>query len=764
MNTLDTLFSWFTETTVRGSLLALAVLCIQAALHGRMPARWRYALWLPVIFVLVAPILPQSRWSIENRINPRTSRTQLPVPDTMTESIPDWDDTPAKQSAPLPSSRFDWRRAAQVTWLTGACGLLGFALAAYARTMRRIRRGMVAPDDSLKALVLETTLAVGLRRTPQLLVSTGVRSPAVTGLLRPMLLLPAEFPGVFTRDEARLVLLHELTHLKRQDLPLNWLLCFIQAIHWCNPLLWFVFARIRADREAACDAQVLATSENDCRADYGHALLKLEDGPMQSGLSLGFLGIFEHAAGLRSRIRGVAAYRQAHPVWSGIGIVIIAALLMVGGTRAQDPVAADDARKPLGADQNLERQRAAKLRIQAKLQRVVPQLEFRETSVREALDFLRVKSVELDVDEPDPAQRGVNFVVNLGQADGRVPDAPKAGFDIKPADARITISLRNIPLLEALKYVTNLAGLKFAIEEHGVRIVPINAPFGPLAARTFNLSKDNVADLRLEAGKDATEILALLGVEFPAGTSATVSANGRQLIVRNSAEQLNLIDALLTPKITADASAPPSGRDLVRRKLNSLIVPRIEFKDATLREILDVLRRKSVELDTTENDPAKKGVAYVLKLEGPGAGAAPPQAIPGLEAIPGAGAAPAAATISNQRMSISLQNVSLMEVIRQVAASAKLRFRIENHAVAVMPMALDGALQTKEWKVKPDTLAAAQKNGETLIEFLKGKGITFPEGAQAVFIPAASRLVMRNTEENLDRLDDILAASLSDSK
>jgi beta-lactamase regulating signal transducer with metallopeptidase domain len=52
MNTLDVLFSWFTVATVRGTLLALGVLALQAVLRGRMPARWRYALWLPVVFVL----------------------------------------------------------------------------------------------------------------------------------------------------------------------------------------------------------------------------------------------------------------------------------------------------------------------------------------------------------------------------------------------------------------------------------------------------------------------------------------------------------------------------------------------------------------------------------------------------------------------------------------------------------------------------------------------------------------------------------------
>lgn len=67
--------------------------------------------------------------------------------------------------------------------------------------------------------------------------SSAVDSPAVAGLLRPVLLLPASFPQGFSANEARMILLHELTHLARHDLPLNWLLCVLQALHWFNPLL-----------------------------------------------------------------------------------------------------------------------------------------------------------------------------------------------------------------------------------------------------------------------------------------------------------------------------------------------------------------------------------------------------------------------------------------------------------------------------------------------------------------------------------------------
>lgn len=82
-------------------------------------------------------------------------------------------------------------------------------------------------------------------------------------------------------------MLHEFTHLKHYDLPLNWVMCMLQAMHWFNPLLWFAFARMRADRELACDARVLSIDATDRRAEYGGALLKLQCMTPTHALSLG---------------------------------------------------------------------------------------------------------------------------------------------------------------------------------------------------------------------------------------------------------------------------------------------------------------------------------------------------------------------------------------------------------------------------------------------------------------------------------------------
>jgi general secretion pathway protein D len=70
------------------------------------------------------------------------------------------------------------------------------------------------------------------------------------------------------------------------------------------------------------------------------------------------------------------------------------------------------------------------------------------------------------------------------------------------------------------------------------------------------------------------------------------------------------------------------GTARINAKLARIILPKLEFREATIREALDFLKRKSAELDTTETDPTKKGVSFVLKLDAGGGGAPAPAPAP----------------------------------------------------------------------------------------------------------------------------------------
>src|SRR5437660_12177141 len=155
------------------------------------------------------------------------------------------------------------------------------------------------------------------------------------------------------------------------------------------------------------------------------------------------------------------------------------------------------------------------------------------------------------------------------------------------------------------------------------------------------------------------------------------------------------------------------GTALVSKKLNSIIIPHIEFRDATIREAIDVLREQAAENDT--GPEGQRGVNLVLRLVplgqiappvqpvatptgtgtpvpggappvGPAAGAPPAGqgTAPGQTGPGGAPVVVPATGPANARITVTLDNVPLGEALRYIANQAALKVKVEPYAVSVI--------------------------------------------------------------------------------
>lgn len=235
----------------------------------------------------------------------------------------------------------------------------------------------------------------------------------------------------------------------------------------------------------------------------------------------------------------------------------------------------------------------------------------------------------------------------------------------------------------------------------------------------------------------------------------------------------------------------PQGTTYITGKLNRIIFPRIEFKDATIREAIDYLKSRSRDLDP-EPDPNRKGVNIVLKLESsyrpstspvPGAPAAP--VIPGLEApAPEAPEAAPAVDAAEIPITLSLSNVPMIEALKYITNLANLKYKIEPYAVSIVPLSEPtDVLITKQYQVPPGFISGTATPAEGEVqpqgdaagiggriarkigarEFLEGQGVSFPPGASAIYQTNGSRLIVKNTQENLDLIDTLVALSQEDA-
>ena len=139
-------------------------------------------------------------------------------------------------------------------WLLGALSMVAWLLHQQRRFVRGLGRLRHRDDGSWQAHA-----TAGL--------------PAVVGLWRPRIVLPADFEQRYTERERPLVLLHEQVHLRRGDTVVNALLAALQCLHWFNPLLPLALRRCREDQELSCDERVIAHGDG-ARRSYGSAMLK----------------------------------------------------------------------------------------------------------------------------------------------------------------------------------------------------------------------------------------------------------------------------------------------------------------------------------------------------------------------------------------------------------------------------------------------------------------------------------------------------------
>ena len=133
---------------------------------------------------------------------------------------------------------------------------------------------------------------------------------------------------------------------------------------------------------------------------------------------------------------------------------------------------------------------------------VIPVIDFEDTSVEEAIDYLRVRSIELDTLELDPTKKGINFVIRKPQGGAAAEDGLDAGGGAAaaPGSARINeLRLRNVPLAEALNYICEATRLRWSVDDFAVTIKPATEVGEDLFTRTFNVPPDFVT--RISGGR-----------------------------------------------------------------------------------------------------------------------------------------------------------------------------------------------------------------------------------------------------------------------
>jgi beta-lactamase regulating signal transducer with metallopeptidase domain/Tol biopolymer transport system component len=369
---LGTGLGWLWRATWQASVLVLLVLLAQWLFRARLTPSWRHALWWLVLIRLLLPVVPASPFSIFNwarveTVNEEGTRFEsvlgrqpgspgpanapggLPrgpesgAPDAPVESAPPRTDSsaapavgatatsPRARSAALPAEYALW--GAFGIWLAGVVFLGARLVLGNWGFARRLRRRSPITDPALLTLLEECCRVARVRSSPVLIEASDVDSPALFGCFQVKLLLPPKVVRTFSPAELRHVFLHELSHVRRGDVPANWLMALVQIAHWFNPVIWFAFSRMRMDRELACDALALSVVKEQENQRYGQTIIKLLEGFVRPAAVPGLVGILETQHQMKRRMSMIATFKKANR-WPVVAVAAFAGLALIALTDA----------------------------------------------------------------------------------------------------------------------------------------------------------------------------------------------------------------------------------------------------------------------------------------------------------------------------------------------------------------------------------------------------------------------------------------------
>lgn len=296
---------WLFNMSIVASLTGLIVLPVRRLRF--IPRRASVLLWIVPFVRMCVPLGLSSPYSLMSLISKLTTRTVTVYQpsDRLAFSLANTimaanSYFPITYKVNVLANVFE---TAGVIWSVGAAAIIIALTILYAATMHEIKR----------AELLEKNVYL----------SDNVESPAVYGIIRPRIVLPASFAG---RD-LKYVLLHENAHVRRGDNLWRILGFLAAAIHWFNPFSWVFLKAFLSDLELACDESAVSKCTLEERKEYAVALLDC------AGSKSVFASAFGGAK-TRTRIENVLSYKKLTAVSAVGSAVLIMAIVLTLLTNA----------------------------------------------------------------------------------------------------------------------------------------------------------------------------------------------------------------------------------------------------------------------------------------------------------------------------------------------------------------------------------------------------------------------------------------------
>jgi len=310
------------------SVIILLYIAITPILSKRYSAKSLYYSWLIIVIGLIVPYwpkinVPAVNIKVKAPAEAILTKTFLTVPAVTADTVTQVSNYAPIKNTNLPSdlTNIQWWQFIAIIWVTGVIVFLFIHCLKHYRLVKMADRWSEdIKNEQALALMESIKEDLGISGHISLHLCPNIGSPMIIGVFKPRILLPV---AAISQGELRFILKHELIHYKRKDLWYKYLLLFVTALHWFNPVIYLMVKAVNLQCELSCDAEVVRNSNKYTRYQYCETIAGLleNQSKIKTALSTNFYG---GKNSMKNRLLSIMDTRKKR-----VGLFIICATLII---------------------------------------------------------------------------------------------------------------------------------------------------------------------------------------------------------------------------------------------------------------------------------------------------------------------------------------------------------------------------------------------------------------------------------------------------
>lgn len=351
---MSNLFLILIKLSIRASIIFVFVIFLQKIVRNPIAPKIKKLIWFVIIISLTLPITIESRISIYNYfqfnnptnvagINERVNKFKNYQTNFSIEGskslITNYNEKQniikSKNSSKKSFLNMEFGlKVGSIIWILGTVWFSIMYILQMKKLKSIVQSQEELKDETYTSIVKEVKNKLNISRNIKLYNTDEFYTPAVTGIFKIKILLPNYILDDISKKDFKFIMYHELTHLRKLDNILNYIILVYKTVYWFNPLIQLMFKHMRRDMEISCDSLVLDYIGKEEKVNYGRSIISVVEKLSLKKQNPAAICLVENKEEITRRIIMIKNYKSFS---KKLSIAVLAFTVLVSYTAMSEP-------------------------------------------------------------------------------------------------------------------------------------------------------------------------------------------------------------------------------------------------------------------------------------------------------------------------------------------------------------------------------------------------------------------------------------------